>query len=306
MGGINQSIDENQLGIVKEGMTMLVGIDVTHPSPSSLQGAPSIAGMVASIDSKLAQWPASITAQRSRSEMVIHLEAMMVERLKTWQAKNNERLPNKILVYRDGVSEGEYEAVLREEFPCLQKACEKVYPIREVKPKITLIIVGKRHHTRFFPVKSGENEADRNGNPVNGTIVDRGITMHNGWDFFLQAHTAVQGTARPAHYVVLRDEIGLEVDALEILVSHNRPSRRIPTLISLFCFQTHNLCYLYGRATKAVSVCTPAYYAHLVCERARCYLYGSLNGDPTKSFDWNTAPWQSGVHSRLAGSMFYI
>lgn len=233
MGGINQSIDENKLGIVKEGMTMLVGIDVTHPSPSSLQGAPSIAGMVASIDSKLAQWPASITAQKGRTEMVIHLEAMMVERLKMWQAKN-KGLPNKILVYRDGVSEGEYKAVLSEEFPCLQKACEKVYPTSAAKPKITLIIVGKRHHTRFFQVKPGENEANRLGNPVNGTIVDRGITMQNGWDFFLQAHTAVQGTARPAHYVVLRNEIGLGVDALETLVSHNWPSRWVQPLTSRF------------------------------------------------------------------------
>jgi hypothetical protein len=35
---------------------------------------------------------------------------------------------------------------------------------------------------------------------------------------------------------------------------------------------THNLCHLFGRATKAVSVCPPAYYADLVCERSRHYL----------------------------------
>ncbi|KKZ61530.1 hypothetical protein EMCG_00609 [[Emmonsia] crescens] len=35
---------------------------------------------------------------------------------------------------------------------------------------------------------------------------------------------------------------------------------------------THNMCYLFGRATKAVSICPPAYYADLVCSRARCYL----------------------------------
>jgi eukaryotic translation initiation factor 2C len=32
---------------------------------------------------------------------------------------------------------------------------------------------------------------------------------------------------------------------------------------------THDLCYLFGRATKAVSICPPAYYADIVCERAR-------------------------------------
>ncbi|MCJ1469025.1 hypothetical protein MMC07_007657 [Pseudocyphellaria aurata] len=281
MGGINQLIGEDHLGIVKEGKTMLVGIDITHPSPSSVQGAPSIAGVVASIDNKLAQWPGSIRAQESRKEMVSDLEDMMMERLRTWQKKNNNRLPDKILVYRDGVSESEYEKVLSQELPCLEKACEKVYPTN-AKPKISVIIVGKRHHTRFFTVRDGE--PDRN--PVNGTIVDRGITMHHGWDFFLQAHKALKGTARPAHYVVICNRIGLGVDALETL--------------------THNLCYLYGRATKAVSICPPAYYAHLICERGRCYLYRSMNGNSTETFDWDRAPWRSGVHAKLADSMFYI
>lgn len=220
MGGTNQSIAGEKLGIVKDSMTMLVGIDVTHPSPSSLKGTPSIAGVVASIDHKLAQWPGSIRAQESRKEMVSHLEAMMVERLQSWQKKNGRKLPNKILVYRDGVSESQYKTVLNEEYPCLRKAYERVYPSNTAKPKISLIIVGKRHHTRFFPMKKDKPDADEKGNPVNGMIVDRGITMQNGWDFFLQAHTALQGTARPAHYVVIRNEIGLGVNGLETLVSH--------------------------------------------------------------------------------------
>lgn len=35
---------------------------------------------------------------------------------------------------------------------------------------------------------------------------------------------------------------------------------------------THNTCYLFGRALKAVSICPPAYYADIACERARRYL----------------------------------
>ena len=43
---------------------------------------------------------------------------------------------------------------------------------------------------------------------------------------------------------------------------------------------THNMCCLFGRATKAVSVCRPAYYADLVCERARRYLSGVFEMTP--------------------------
>ena len=96
-----------------------------------------------------------------------------------------------------GVSEGQYQSVLEEEFTQILEACEKI--CREHKtprPKINLMIVGKRHHTRFYPTE--EKYADMTsrvkGNPPNGTVVDRGVTMEKGHDFFLQAHVALQGT----------------------------------------------------------------------------------------------------------------
>jgi hypothetical protein len=82
-----------------------VGCDVTHPSPGSLKGTPSIAGVVASTDSFYAQYPASLALQESRKEMITNLKGMMIERLKLWHSKNRT-YPDYIIVYRDGVSEG--------------------------------------------------------------------------------------------------------------------------------------------------------------------------------------------------------
>lgn len=72
--------------------------------------------------------------------------------------------------------------------------------------------------------------------------------------------------------------------------------------------QTHNLCYLFGRATKSVSICPPAYYADLLCERGRCYLHSTMSGEGStqSSFDINRAEWTKGVHPNLEESMFYI
>jgi hypothetical protein len=217
MGGANQTLSPTNLGIVKDGKTMIVGIDVTHPSPGSAPGAPSIAGVVASIDNVFAQWPASLRIQKGRKEMVTDLASMFTERLRLYQKKNGNALPQRILIYRDGVSEGQYETVLREELPLIRTACDSVYPAKAPKPKLAVVVVGKRHHTRFYPI-SDEDHDGRTGNPKNGTVVDRGITMERGWDMFLQAHTGLQGTTRPAHYVVLMDEVGLGADGLEQLV----------------------------------------------------------------------------------------
>jgi hypothetical protein len=226
MGGANQTLSPANLGIVRDGKTMIVGIDVTHPSPGSTPGAPSIAGVVASIDNVFAQWPASLRIQRGRKEMVTDLTSMFTERLRLYQKKNSNALPQRILIYRDGVSEGQYAIVLQEELPLIRAACNAVYPANAPKPKLAIVVVGKRHHTRFYPVD--DDHDGRTGNPKNGTVVDRGVTMERGWDMFLQAHTGLQGTTRPAHYVVLIDEIGLGADGLEQLV-------RFPSLTPLHC-----------------------------------------------------------------------
>ncbi|KAL8685305.1 MAG: hypothetical protein Q9218_007849 [Villophora microphyllina] len=291
LGGLNQALPSEQLvNVLKDGKTMLVGMDVTHPSPGSLKESPSIAGVVASVDGRYGQWPASLRAQKGKQEMIEHLDEMFDERLSLWRTHNQNALPQRVIIYRDGVSEGQYAILLNKELPQIRKACEKRYPPGR-GPKISLIVCGKRHHTRFYP--TNKNEVDqRSGNPINGTVVDRGVTMERGWDFFLQAHHSSQGTARPTHYVVLLEENGLNADDLEAL--------------------THNLCYHYGRCPKAVSLCPPAYYADLLCERGRMYLYNEFNARDNQTatteteFDWNRAPWLRDVHPNLKDTMFYI
>jgi hypothetical protein len=41
------------LGIIDQNKTMVVGIDVTHPSPGSASNAPSVSAMVASVDKNI-------------------------------------------------------------------------------------------------------------------------------------------------------------------------------------------------------------------------------------------------------------
>ncbi|KAG9518652.1 Piwi-domain-containing protein, partial [Aureobasidium melanogenum] len=266
---------------------MLVGIDVTHPSVGSAENSPSIAGVVASVDEQLSQWPGSLRSQRGREEMVQGLTEMMTERLELWR-KHNNNLPRKIIIFRDGVSEGQYNLVLDRELPPIQEAFKKLYGDAKTWPDLVIIVVGKRHHTRFYPTDSRSMD-QKSGNPMPGTVVDCGVTSHYLWDFFLQAHKGLQGTARPAHYVVLKDELNFGQNELESFV--------------------HKLCYNFNRATKAVSICPPAYYADLICERGRMYLYSILNenqGANSVAYNAQTAGWTQGVHSKLRDKTFYI
>jgi len=300
LGGRNHSVQPTRLPIVSEGKTMLVGLDVTHPSPGSKSDAPSVAAIVASVDQHLGQWPAAIGLLRSRQEMISQpMQSMFESRLDLWRRRNG-RFPENIIVYRDGVSEGQYSLVLENELPEIRKACEKKYPANETKagfPKISIIVVGKRHHTRFYV--TSKDRMDRSGNPSSGTVVDRGITQAWLWDFFLQAHTAIQGTARPAHYYVIYDQI------FRARQTASSPSADVLEEL------THSLCYMFGRATKAVSLCPPAYYADIVAERARCYLHDQFDPDMsdtasvTSTATSNASNSSITIHPNVADKMFY-
>ncbi|KAJ3898054.1 hypothetical protein F5879DRAFT_1070457, partial [Lentinula edodes] len=70
------------------------------------KGIPSIAAVVASVDSDFIQDPASVHIQQSDEvkQMLDELTDMMVEWLQCYQT-NNKALPDCVFVFRDGVSE---------------------------------------------------------------------------------------------------------------------------------------------------------------------------------------------------------
>ena len=104
-GGSNQTLLPNDLDLLRDGSTMLVGLDVTHPAPKSMTGTPSIAGIVASIDGQYGRYPGNVRCQASRTEMIESLDVLMKERLQLWMLKNNGRKPRNIMIYRDGKSQ---------------------------------------------------------------------------------------------------------------------------------------------------------------------------------------------------------
>ena len=174
LGGVNHVLGQGQLYKIKnlENKTMVIGIDVTHPCVGSSEDAPSIAAMVAS-DKRLAQWPADLRINKSRQEMVGKLRSMLVSRLSWWQGMYGD-LPENLLICRDGVSEGQYQTVLDEEMPQIREACIEKYGADyklSLRPKISLIVVGKRHHTRFIrKSKDGNIAFGKASNPEPGTV----------------------------------------------------------------------------------------------------------------------------------------
>ncbi|KAJ2469485.1 hypothetical protein EV174_006218, partial [Coemansia sp. RSA 2320] len=209
LGGRNQALDDGAFKALLQGKpTMFMGCDVTHPAPGE-QHKPSIASVVGSVDFMATCYAATLIQLPSREELVGKLQEAVVRHLKLF-FKGTQTKPQRIVFYRDGVSETQFAQVRDREIIEIQRACSSLE--NGYKPEITFLAVLKRHNTRFFPMG---RDGDRTGNCVPGTVIDRSVTIPGMSDFYLFAHAAIQGTSRPTHYCVLHDDSKFAVDAIQ-------------------------------------------------------------------------------------------
>ncbi|XP_052085897.1 protein argonaute-2-like isoform X2 [Mytilus californianus] len=247
LGGINNILLPSIRPAVFREPVIFLGADVTHP-PAGDASKPSIAAVVGSMDAHPSRYSATVRVQQHRQEIIQELSSMVRELLIQFY-KATRFKPTRIIFYRDGVSEGQFQQVLYHELRAVREACMKL----EIgyQPGITFIVVQKRHHTRLF-CADRKDQIGRSGNIPAGTTVDVGITHPTEFDFYLCSHAGIQGTSRPSHYHVLWDDNRFNADELQML--------------------TYQLCHTYVRCTRSVSIPAPAYYAHLVAFRARYHL----------------------------------
>jgi eukaryotic translation initiation factor 2C len=156
---------------------MYIGADVSHPAPGSK--APSLATVVGSVDLEGVRYACPLPLnQNNREESISGVKLMVAEIAKTYK-KNTNLYPSRVLYFRDGVAEGQFEKVKVAEVNAIKAA---IAELSGKAPAVTAIIVRKRIHTRFFP-KLGEGDR-RSGNNVHpGTVVDTDITHPVDFDF---------------------------------------------------------------------------------------------------------------------------
>jgi len=251
IGGVNNiATDMMNIPIFKTPC-IIMGADNAHPAQGE-GSRPSVSALVGSVDKFACRYATQIGIQKTdgkkvHSPVIESLQAMVKNMLiKFYQSVRVK--PQRIIFYRDGISEGQFYQVMMYEVDAIKKAClelEKGY-----NPTVTYVVCQKRHHTRLFV--QNPRDGDRSGNVPAGTVVDQGVTSTTDFDFYLNSHAGIQGTNKPAKYHVLVDENRFPADAIYKL--------------------TYHLCHVYARCTRSVSIPAPTYYAHLATDRARAHL----------------------------------
>ncbi|KAI9569067.1 Piwi domain-containing protein [Boletus coccyginus] len=295
LGGVNAvPCAEVLLGLARKPY-IIMGADVGHPAPGVID-QPSVAALVASYDLQAMKYNSYTTIQPPRFEPIDQLKYMVYQALDDF-GNANRTAPEKLVFFRDGLSEGEYANVAQKEIQDIQAAIDELWRVRNLrqpKPTITFIVVGKRHHVRFFP--QNERDADRSGNCPAGFVADQGIGNPIAKDYYLQSHGGLLGTSRPSHYIVIRDDnFASKIDTLQEL--------------------SFALCHAYARATRSVSIPAPVYYADLVCGRASFHFPPELKYDDSSASvtsgksSFNLDRWKAGfqgAHKNMLKKMFYM
>lgn len=107
-----------------------------------------------------------------------------------------ERKPTRLVIIRDGISEGQYKMAMRKELTAILAGYEEgmrsigYEELAKTTPKVTFLIATKRHNKRFFRV----DERGRIQNTQPGDVVNEAVVRTDVIDeTFFQTHNAIKG-----------------------------------------------------------------------------------------------------------------
>ena len=131
IGGINTIPEASSVTALTDPHhpTVVFGADVVHPAPGT-EGRPSFTSVVGNVDSNNAKYIAIARVQTGRQEIIEDLDDMAKHILVLAMDYRKQRegkppgaaAPKRIIFFSDGVSEGQFKAVLEQELPLLKSA----------------------------------------------------------------------------------------------------------------------------------------------------------------------------------------
>ncbi|XP_041644109.1 piwi-like protein 1 [Cheilinus undulatus] len=210
---------------------MIVGIDCYHDISA---GKRSIGALVASLNNSMSRWYSKCVLQHKGQEIMDGLKMALSGALKDYMKFNN-CLPSRIIVYRDGVGDGQLHSVVNYEVSQILESIKSMG--HDYMPKLSVVVVKKRIATRFFVQNNGKSD-----NPPPGTVVDSEVTRPEWYDFYIVSQAVRSGSVSPTHYNVVYDTSGLKPDHMQRL--------------------TYKMCHMYFNWQGTIRVPAPCQYAH--------------------------------------------
>ncbi|XP_065577229.1 protein argonaute-4-like isoform X2 [Artemia franciscana] len=251
LGSVNSTLAPGVRQKVFNEPVIFLGADVTRP-PAGNSKKPSIAVVVGSMDAGPSRYSATFRMQHNRQEAIHELSSMVRELLIMFYKSTGGYKPLKIILFRDGLSEEQFSAVLKHELTAIRDACAKLEA--DYRPGITFIVVQKPNrvscaYKRKMPWKFGSIPT---GYMIPDHITHGTASYTQLFDFYIYSNQSTRGTSRPSQYRVLWNDNPFDKEELKCL--------------------TYHLCHTGVRNIQSVSIPVPVYHAHLVAFRILYHL----------------------------------
>ncbi|KAF1760646.1 hypothetical protein GCK72_008895 [Caenorhabditis remanei] len=223
--------------------TMIVGYDLYHDS--TLKGK-TVGACVSTTTGDYTKFYSQTRPHENPTQLGNNLTHFVRKALKKYYDENNNTLPSRLILYRDGAGDGQIPYIKNTEVKLVRDACDMVTE-RAAKLsgkvhksiKLAFIIVTKRVNMRILKQGATGTSAI---NPDPGTVVDTVVTRPERMDFYLVPQFVNQGTVTPVSYNIIFDDTELGPDKHQQLA--------------------FKLCHLYYNWQGTVRVPAPCQYAH--------------------------------------------
>lgn len=252
MGGITARLPTESFRCMSK-LYMIVGVSQAFPHAEFNRGRKiGFTVLAGSMDARATEYAVSYQTRGDSIGYIMNFGDMLEKLIEKFSEKHGFP-PMNILFYRNGVSDGQFGQILKEELSDGRSAAQaygRKIGLQEYYPKMTIVVVQRAGQLLFYPEKTADGDESRSCQP--GTVIDRGISDPDRFDFFLVSHTSKTGTPRPNRYTVLFNEIGIGANEIQKL--------------------TFDLCFGFSARTEVLNVPAPMSVSGRLAERLAAIL----------------------------------
>lgn len=192
-----------------------------------------------------------IAGDQSPKNVSIAMTDLVIEHVENY-LKVNGNVPESLIIYRQGTSEGQLKTLVDDETQKIVDGLQDKYGAK--RPRVLFIIVTKKIDDRFA-IAQGK----RFDNPECGLTVDGDVVKVGYANFFLVAQFVNQGSANPTHYALVYNETSFVFNDVQAI--------------------TNELCWAYTNWMGPIKVPAPLQYANKLVALTSLVLNDKVKGN---------------------------
>ena len=182
--------------------TMIVGID-TYTKNQGGKSKPVMA-MVATNNLSYSTYWSDVAFARHDYGMKEFIETGIRKAIKKFEEDNSIH-PFRIIIYREGISQGQRVAVKNSECLAVKAVCDS-YRKEKKEMNFVYVLVNKINNAKFFYCKGRELRGKDVMSPLQGTCVYDTVCEGDN-EFYLISQKTFRGLATPTSYFILENEL---------------------------------------------------------------------------------------------------